>query len=219
MRTLVSLALLAASVPLGAQVTPFVQTFQQTELRNGYTGYVGFQFTVGAAPLTVTALGRWCVAGNAAVHPVEIVTAAGAPVASVAIPMAACTGGQYVWATASAILAAGATYNLASFENAGGDSWWDQGAITLASGAASTTSIYQYAGVWYPSSAHASYGPVSFKAGSAAAGSAPAAPPPAAPGYLYIGVGGAIVDVPCPAGWTGSKLADGNCLAIALPAN
>src|SRR5436309_6962322 len=45
-------------------------------LRNNFTGWVGFEFTVGANPLTVSQLGRWDVAGNAATHTLKLADAA-----------------------------------------------------------------------------------------------------------------------------------------------
>ena len=40
--------------------------------RNNFDGSLGFRFTVGGAAITVTALGRWVVAGNAQTHVIRM---------------------------------------------------------------------------------------------------------------------------------------------------
>src|SRR6266571_8320312 len=41
-------------------------------LRNDASAWVGFQFTVGGVPITVSSLGRWVVSGNSGTHTVQL---------------------------------------------------------------------------------------------------------------------------------------------------
>ena len=84
--------------------------------RNDFAGWVGMEFTVGATPLTVTALGRMCAVGNGASHELRLVrvsdltqVAGGTAVVS----MAGAVPGQFVYAALSqtVTLAAGSSYS------------------------------------------------------------------------------------------------------------
>jgi hypothetical protein len=140
---------------------------QPTE-RNNYSGWVGMKFTVGATALNVSALGRVCVAGNAASHTVMLVNASGTdvPGASVTVNMVACTSGQFVYAPlASAVtLLPNTSYFLVSQEASGGDQWYDYGGVSSTADAAVNSSIYSSDGVtWIPvSTANTSYVPPNF---------------------------------------------------------
>ena len=95
-------------------------------LRNDFGGFVGMKLTVGSSPTQVTALGRVCVTGNAQSHLVKFVdatTGSDVPSGSVSINMSGCTPGTFTYATLPnpISLSAGASYYLASQENAGGD--------------------------------------------------------------------------------------------------
>ena len=139
-------------------------------LRNNFTGFVGMKFRVGGIPLTVTALGRICVAGNSGTHLLKLVNAAnGIDVAggSVSVAMAGGTAGQFMYATLSSpvVLAAGGSYYLASHETAGGDAWCDYNTmITTTSVAAKLSAVYFSGGEWpmYGGPGQ-TYGPVDFK--------------------------------------------------------
>jgi hypothetical protein len=58
-----------------AQVTPsaFVTGKVLRTLKNDFTGWLGMKFTVGASPLTVTALGRTFASGNSLTHIVKLI--------------------------------------------------------------------------------------------------------------------------------------------------
>lgn len=164
MNFIITFALFVLALPLAAQ--KLVTSFEQTHLRSDYTGPVGMKFMVGNNPVTVNGLGRLCVAGNAASHTVQVVTAVGTSIgASVLVPMAGCIANQFVYASIAPVtLSAGSTYYLASTETAGGDQWWEQGTVSL-SGASIVSAIYQYNGAWYAGSANSTYGPVSLQYG------------------------------------------------------
>ncbi len=137
-------------------------------LRNDLTGLVGMKLTVGANPLTVSALGRICVANNAQTHTVKFVNVSdgsGVAGASASVNMAGCTAGQFVYASiAPATLTAGSSYYLVSQETQSGDRWYDQGAISTKTDAAVNSTAYFYNGVWYAAgSANTSYVPPNFQ--------------------------------------------------------
>jgi hypothetical protein len=84
----------ASNKPELAIVTPetaFVTGKTLGTIRNNLTGFVGMKFTLGAAPVTVTSLGRLYVAGNTGTHTVKIVNAAtGSDVAGASVSINTC---------------------------------------------------------------------------------------------------------------------------------
>ncbi len=110
-------------------------TAQSPGAPHNYTSTgLGMQFTVGANALTVTSLGRMCIAGNSGTHIVKLATAAGSDLTggAVSVSMAGCTPGTYKYQAFSApvVLAANTTYLLISQETYGGDQWYDIGPVT-----------------------------------------------------------------------------------------
>lgn len=150
--------------------TPFNTGFalNSPSLRNNFGGFVGMQLTVIGSPLQVNSVGRICASGNSQTHLVKFVSAStGSDVAggSASVNMAGCTMGTFVYtALASPItLAVGSSYYLVSQENAGGDLWYDSGAISTKSVASVTHSVYFYNGIWYVNGgANTSYVPPDF---------------------------------------------------------
>lgn len=147
----------------------FVTAFDlnSPSVRNDYTGLAGMEITVGSNPLSVNSLGRACLPGNAQIHTVEIVQAdIGAVVASAAVNMAGCTTGQFAYTDLNApvTLQAGVMYYLVSQETAGGDTWFDHGAIATTNVAAAGNSIWSVDGsVFHPvDGANTSYVPPDF---------------------------------------------------------
>ena len=62
--------------------SPFVLSDPVGILRNNFSGWVGMRFTVGSSPLSISALGRICVAGNSGTHTIKLVnTSSGTDVA------------------------------------------------------------------------------------------------------------------------------------------
>jgi Divergent InlB B-repeat domain len=152
-----------------ASPAPYVIDFNldNPPARNNYSGYVGMKFTVGGSSLTVSTLGRICVAGNTQTHTVEVFSTAAADVGSVSVNMAGCTGGQFVYGTLTSpiTLLANTTYYLVSQETSGGDTWYDHDSLITTSVAAENGSIYSGDGINFSagSGANTSYGPVNFQ--------------------------------------------------------
>jgi hypothetical protein len=137
-------------------------------LRNDFTGWAGMRLTVGASPLSVSSLGRICVANNALTHTVKFVNAGtGSDVsgASASVSMAGCTPGQFVYSSISPVtLPAATSYYLVSQETQGGDQWYDQGVVSGGNVAAVNSAVYSYSGSWYPiGSVGTSYVPPNFQ--------------------------------------------------------
>jgi hypothetical protein len=138
-------------------------------LRSDFSGWVGMKLTVGSSSLTVTSLGRLCIAGNAGTHTVKLSNAGTGvvlPGGSAQVNMAGCTTGQFTSVTLSTpiTLTAGASYYLASQETSGGDKWYDLGQISTTTAATSNNSVYSYDGSnWLSiSGANTSYVPPTF---------------------------------------------------------
>jgi hypothetical protein len=138
-------------------------------LRNDFAGWIGMKLTVGSAPLTLTSLGRYCVAGNSGSHVVKLVTAStgtDVPSASVAVNMNGCTAGQFQFAglSSSVTLNAWTSYYLVSQEYSGGDRWYDFGRISVSADASVSNAIYSSGTNWISNGgANNSYGPPSFQ--------------------------------------------------------
>jgi hypothetical protein len=151
-----------------ANGSAFVSGYTSANRRNDFSGFVGMNLTAGAKNLSVLALGRICVNGNSGTHLVKLVTAASAsdvPGGSVSVSMAACSPGQFVYASlANAVtLANGASYYLVSQEASGGDTWYDAGTVTGSADAAVSSAVYSWNGGWIPNgSGSVSYVPPNF---------------------------------------------------------
>src|ERR1700683_4535008 len=114
---------------------------------DNFTGWLGMEVVVGASALTVPSVGRICVAGNSGTHTVEFVSAAtgtAVPGGSAVVNMSGCTPSQFVYTalSSSITLQANTAYYLASLELAGGDQWYNYGAISSTNVAAVSNAIY-----------------------------------------------------------------------------
>ncbi len=150
--------------------TSFITAFalNTPTLRRDFNGWVGMKLTVSGIPLTVSALGRICVAGNSQTHMVKLANASDGtdvPGASVAVNMAGCTPGQFAYGTISPVtLPIGASYYLASQETQGGDLWYDQGRVSSTNAGAVNSAVYFYAGNWIAAGGgNTSYVPPNFQ--------------------------------------------------------
>jgi hypothetical protein len=134
--------------------------------RNNFSGFIGMQFTVGCAPVTVTGLGRLYLSGNNGVHTVKLVRASDGtdlPGASVNIQPSLGTAGQFTYAAfASPVtLSAGSSYYLVSQEASGGDLFYDYGPVSILNIGVVNGPIYQSVSTWNGVSAPGdSYGPL-----------------------------------------------------------
>jgi hypothetical protein len=151
--------------------SPFVTAYalNAPSPRNDFAGWVGMKLTIGASPVTVSSLGRICVAGNSGTHTVKFVNSStGQDVAggSASLNMSGCVAGQFLFSgLASPItLQAGVSYYLATQEIAGGDLWYDLGDIATASVASVNQAVYGVGTSWFPiGSPGTSYVPPNFK--------------------------------------------------------
>jgi Concanavalin A-like lectin/glucanases superfamily/Bacterial Ig domain/Chitobiase/beta-hexosaminidase C-terminal domain/Bacterial Ig-like domain (group 2) len=158
------------TVSAAASGTPYVTSEVLGALRNNYSGFVGMTITVGASPITVTALGRMVVAGNTGSHVVKIVQEAnGVDVAggSVTVNTGIGTPGSFVYAPLSSpiTLNANTSYYVVTQEMMGGDQWYDyNNSILQTTNVASINSAVYNSGSSYitPGSMGQTYGPVNF---------------------------------------------------------
>lgn len=116
-------------------------------LRQNFNGYIGFKFTVGALPITVTKLGRWVVAGNDETHDIVITDSTGSSVlATATVDTLGASSGAYLFSTLPSFvtLSALTQYALLSQErDAGGsDEWYDSMPITTTAVVGSVISAY-----------------------------------------------------------------------------
>ncbi|MBV9743319.1 MAG: immunoglobulin domain-containing protein, partial [Acidobacteriia bacterium] len=79
----------------------FVTATYTGTVRNNFTGWVGASVTIGAQPVAVTQLGRFCLNGNGGTHTVKLVNAASGldvPGGSAVVNMAGGAAGFFVYA-------------------------------------------------------------------------------------------------------------------------
>ncbi len=156
------------SVPTTAN--SFVSGYSSTTLRNNYTGFVGFKFTVGTNPISVNMLGRMVANGNNQFHIVKLVNAStgmDVPNGAVSINTIGATPLQFKYAPLSTpiTLQANTSYYVVSQEVYGGDMWFEAGPITTTNDAIVNSAIF-YTGGWSWSTygnANTSYGPPNFQ--------------------------------------------------------
>lgn len=118
---------------------------------NGFSGYLGMQFTTGATALTVTHLGRLFLSGNSGTHSIKLVKASNGsdvPNGAVTLSMAGGTPGTYKISAlpAPVTLQPGTTYYVLSEETLGGDSWFGYGRVMSAAVATVDGPVYVSAG-------------------------------------------------------------------------
>jgi hypothetical protein len=137
--------------------------------KNDFTGGVGCKFTADAA-ITISALGRWKIAGNTGTHTLKLYDSVGAELASTSVNMgqAGTTAGTYIYASITPVLLTNAaSYYVISFETNAGDTWYDE-ADTFATGfnagaGTLTNGVYHDGTLHDGSTGGKIYGPVNFK--------------------------------------------------------
>ncbi|MBV9743388.1 MAG: immunoglobulin domain-containing protein, partial [Acidobacteriia bacterium] len=141
--------------------------------RNNFLGFLGMKITVGPAPLTISALGRFVISGNTAQHTVKIADSTGTDIAGASVTIA--TSGKSPGAFAYGVLPSpvtlipGGVYYILSSETVSGDQWYDSANTVLQT----TTDASIAAAVWgtgppspyisVAGSAGHSYGPLDFQ--------------------------------------------------------
>lgn len=129
-------ALLSIAPPASGGVgIPFITAVTIVGTRNNFDGGVGFRFTVGASAMIVTDLGRQRFSGNANSHTVQIWRNSDLVLmASASVDMSTGTVGEFNYTAITPVtLAAGVTYNVASVEVNGGDTWGDDNMTGISS--------------------------------------------------------------------------------------
>lgn len=184
----VGIHLKATSAPVVAPPTatgnPLVTAAVPGSIRNNFSGWVGMQFTVGAAALNVSALGRMYVTGNTGTHLVKLVRAGDGidvPGSAVSISLSGGTLGQFVYGQlpGTVTLQPNTAYFLVSQETAGGDLWYDYGPVSPANVAAVNGPVYWNGASWFlVGAANTSYVPLSLLYTSATTSPTPPPPPP-----------------------------------------
>lgn len=111
------------NAPTSTSTNNWITAVAVGSTRHDFDGAVGCQIVVGASPINMLSLGRYCVTGNSQTHTIWITnaTSTGATLNSVTVNMAGCTGGAFVSAAITQTLAAGTTYAILSSETNGGD--------------------------------------------------------------------------------------------------
>jgi hypothetical protein len=133
-------------------------------------GWTGFKMTIGAQPVTVTSLGRYCSAGNSGTHEMRLIRVSdNSLVANTNVAMSGCTAGQFKYANLAnpVTLAANTAYLLVSYE-VGSDLFhdWPGTVLTTSSVATINYGIYTINGgqTWGPAGGTGnSYVPVDFQ--------------------------------------------------------
>ena len=129
---------------------------------------MGFKFTVGGSPITVSSLGRWVLSGNTASHVMTVVQASSSTVvATGTVNTSGAPTGTFTYASLSTpvILSANTAYYVLSQEATGGDEFYqDNTALTTTSAGTINNSEYYSGGAYRVgnSTGSYSYGPVSF---------------------------------------------------------
>lgn len=131
----------------GGAGIPFITGLTIVGTRNNFDGLVGFRFTVGASPITITDLGRMRFTGNANSHTVAIYRNSDQVLmATASVDVSSGTVGQFNYTSITpVVLAAGVAYNIGSNEVSGGDIWGDDNmsGITTEADATITHSVFQ----------------------------------------------------------------------------
>jgi RHS repeat-associated protein len=138
--------------------------------RSDSPGWAGFEMSIGAQPITVTSLGRYCSAGNSLTHEERIIRSSdNATLASVNVAMSGCTAGTTKYASLAnpVTLSANTAYRVVSYE-VGSDLFHDWTGLYLSTTAAATVlhGVYTTDGgqTWGPAGgAGSSYVPVDFQ--------------------------------------------------------
>ena len=117
---------------------PFVTSQSPGLPRNNTSGWFGMQFTTGIRPFTVTKIGRMCLSGNSGLHQLLLLSNFTGTQETAMVSMTGCTPGTYVYGYLSRplLLRSNTSYQLASLETAGGDTWSDWGTVTTTPDAA-----------------------------------------------------------------------------------
>jgi hypothetical protein len=120
--------------------------------RSNFTGAVGCQFTV-SQTIVITQLGRYYDAGSSQNHQITLWAVSGQTKLAQGTILASSSSDAngFKWVTVSSVtLTPGNTYAIAVDETNGGDTWPDQGAVTVNSYATLVRAVYATTQGAYP---------------------------------------------------------------------
>lgn len=150
--------------------TAYITNVVGASPRNDYGGWVGMRIVVGSSPITVTALGRWVLAGNAEVHALKLVDAStgldlAGGVTQVNLNGAAPGSFQYAPLPSPVTLPANSTWYVVSSEAVFGDLWYDANTVVTTTSAATLASAVYWGGASWRTTGimNRMYVPVGFK--------------------------------------------------------
>lgn len=140
-------------------------------LRADLDGWVGCYVTPRNGNITVTALGRWVIAGNSQTHTVKVLRNGLSTIASASINTVGATAGQVRYTDVTPFtLTNGVQYVIASQEFNLGDQWYNNGAQNTAlvrwDKGTCDDAVYSIAGTTYSTmvaGTNSMFVPVSFK--------------------------------------------------------
>lgn len=147
----------------------FVTGTDLKTLRDDYEGWIGMKITVGPAPISVTALGRYVAPGNNRDHMLKIVQAeGGGNLARVSLSLAGAAAGTFRFAPlpTPATLQAGTSYYVVTRETFDSDQWYHSDTTVSTTDAALCDSAVYWSNINQEWTTEAlknnTFGPVSF---------------------------------------------------------
>ena len=193
--------IVSAPVPTGIPL--LISGGTASEVRNNFSGWVGFQFKVGSTPLTVSQLGRYVVSGSSGTHIVKLATintgtsggitqntigGDDVPGGSVTVKTIGVPAGTYAYGTllSPVTLEANTTYVLVSQELENGDLWYNypNNQITLTNDAIPISPAWapnNITAYYLPNTGAQTFGPVNLKYSGGGVGGASSVSPIATP--------------------------------------
>lgn len=163
--------------------------------------WVGFQFTVGSAPITVYELGRWVAAGNTDTHEIRLIRASdGVALLTQVVDLDGAGSGDYLYAAATAdpvTLTANTSYYLLCQEFSGSDTYYNASTaispasgITIGGSASAQDSSGNPGTVTVGGTPNRAFGPVNLRFALTSEAGLPNPDPRDGDQMLYLGTGG-----------------------------
>jgi hypothetical protein len=118
--------------------------------RHDLAGLLGIKITLGATPITVTALGRWVISGNHNSHVMHLRNSSNVDITTCTVNCSGATAGQYLYGAISAqVLSAFGVYYIFSSEDSSDASelWNETDVVTVDPVIADWQSAYDIGGL------------------------------------------------------------------------
>lgn len=141
----------AQYTPFGAGVnssgpasTPFLTTQTVGATRSNITGCVGYAFSIGITPITVTDLGWWVTSGNSASHTIVLTGTGGFTTVTASVNTSGAPSGAWLYAAITpVVLGALTNYSFYGTVITSGDQWLDNTSVTSTAVGTVTFSAFQ----------------------------------------------------------------------------